>query len=121
MNKMSQQFKALSDLSRLRIIAALCTYDELCACHLSELLGFANATITRHMALLIAADWVRRNKQGRWVYYRLNTDNPLVQALQPTLIQTFQSDATCQADTTRLAAIIVASAADQKLCKLSTH
>jgi DNA-binding transcriptional ArsR family regulator len=62
--------KALSDPTRVRILAAL-TRDELCLCQIVELFGLAPSTLSKHVDLLSTAGLVRRRKQGRWHYFRL--------------------------------------------------
>ena len=64
--------KALSDAHRVRVLAALRDRRELCVCQITELLGLATATVSRHMSLLQAAQLVDSRKEGRWVYYRLS-------------------------------------------------
>jgi ArsR family transcriptional regulator, arsenate/arsenite/antimonite-responsive transcriptional repressor len=67
--------QALSDASRVRALMAL-RGREVCVCQLTELLGLATPTVSRHMALLHQAKLVESRKDGRWVYYRLATDAP---------------------------------------------
>lgn len=64
--------KALSDRNRLRIVAALMNQEELCACHLIELLQITGATASRHMDVLLRSGLVQSRKAGRWVHYTLN-------------------------------------------------
>lgn len=71
MDKLASTFKALSDRNRLRIVGALMTHEELCACQLTELLQVAGATASRHMGVLISSGLVVSRKEGRWVHYRL--------------------------------------------------
>ena len=71
MHNMITMFKALSDRNRLRIMAALTTQDELCACQITELLQVTGATASRHLAILNAAELTTSRKEGRWVYYRV--------------------------------------------------
>lgn len=82
-------FKALSDQNRLRIVAALLKYDELCACQIIELMQLTGATISRHMGVLIASGLIGSRKDGRWVHYRLRREmiefTPLVQWLETQL------------------------------------
>ena len=66
--------KALSDRNRLRVVAALLSTRELCACQIKELLKITGATVSRHLALLIQVGLVDSRKDGRWVYYRLRKD-----------------------------------------------
>jgi DNA-binding transcriptional ArsR family regulator len=68
--------KALSDPGRVRILMAL-RGRELCVCQLIELLDLAPSTVSKHMTVLRQAGFVRSNKKGRWVYYRI-TDEHLV-------------------------------------------
>lgn len=75
MDEMISTFKALSDLNRLKVLAALTKHAELCACQISALLQVSGATTSRHLEILIGAGLVDRRKDGRWVYYRLKTDN----------------------------------------------
>ncbi len=63
--------KALADRSRLRIVLALREHRELCACQLTELLGLAGATVSRHLAQLARAGLIRGRRDGRWIHYRL--------------------------------------------------
>lgn len=62
--------KSLADESRLRIIMAL-DGRELCVCQITELLGLAPSTVSKHMAILTQARLVENRKDGRWRYYRL--------------------------------------------------
>ncbi|MEE4166175.1 MAG: metalloregulator ArsR/SmtB family transcription factor [Desulfocapsaceae bacterium] len=74
MVKLTVLFKALSDQNRLRIVAALMTYEELCACQIIELMQVTGATVSRHMGVLIASGLVDSRKDGRWVYYRMRRE-----------------------------------------------
>lgn len=76
MNIFLKQTKALADGSRLRITAALFQYPELCVCQITELLGLATATVSRHISVLRNASLVESRKDGRWIYYRLSDDFP---------------------------------------------
>jgi len=48
MEKLLLILKALSDKNRLRIFYALLSYQELCACQITEFLNVAGATASRH-------------------------------------------------------------------------
>jgi ArsR family transcriptional regulator, arsenate/arsenite/antimonite-responsive transcriptional repressor len=80
---------ALSDASRVRLLLAL-RRRELCVCQLIELLGLAGSTVSKHLAILEAADLVRSRKDGRWVYYRL-PDAPLPTLIREALDWVFKS------------------------------
>jgi ArsR family transcriptional regulator len=68
--------KALADGNRLRVIIALTDYDELCVCQITEVLGHATPTVSRHMSVLQNAGLVKSRKDGRWVYYSLSHTFP---------------------------------------------
>ncbi len=69
--------KALADGNRMRVIAALMERDELCVCQLTEMLGLATATVSRHMSILQTAMLVKSRKEGRWVFYCLAKPFPV--------------------------------------------
>lgn len=62
--------KALSDANRVRMLLAL-RDGELCACQLTELLGLAPSTMSKHLSILYQAQLVNSRKEGRWVYFSL--------------------------------------------------
>lgn len=62
--------KALSDTNRVRVLLAL-RRGELCVCQITELLGLAPSTISKHLSVLHQAGLVNSRKDERWVYYRL--------------------------------------------------
>jgi ArsR family transcriptional regulator len=75
----SPQIKALADPARLRIVEFLrqpeiscCTTpDRVCACDIERLLGLSQPAISHHMKVLTQAGLISGEKQGRWMYYRL--------------------------------------------------
>jgi len=75
----SPQIKALGDPARLRIVeflkrpdAGCCVLpDRVCACDIERLLGLSQPAISHHMKILTQAGLVSGEKQGRWMYYRL--------------------------------------------------
>jgi ArsR family transcriptional regulator, arsenate/arsenite/antimonite-responsive transcriptional repressor len=75
MNTIIKSLKAVSDHNRLKVLAGLMEYDELCACQITELLQVTGATASRHLSVLINADLISSRKAGRWIYYRLKREN----------------------------------------------
>ena len=76
MEELEQLLKAAADRTRLRILAALVAYDELCACQLTALIGTSGATVSRHLPLLVLAGLLSSRKEGRWVHFRLRQPSP---------------------------------------------
>jgi ArsR family transcriptional regulator, arsenate/arsenite/antimonite-responsive transcriptional repressor len=62
--------KALADENRVRILLAL-RRGELCVCQVTELLGLAPSTVSKHLSVLFQAGLLDSRKDGRWIYYRL--------------------------------------------------
>lgn len=62
--------KALADPGRVRILLAL-RHGELCVCQITEMLGFAPSTISKHLSILQQGGLILSRKSERWVYYRL--------------------------------------------------
>ena len=63
-------FKALSDDTRLRILALL-QAGEICVCDIHGSLDLPQPTVSRHLAYLRKAGLVHGRKNGLWVHYRL--------------------------------------------------
>ncbi len=108
--------KALSDPNRVRMLCAL-RDGELCVCQLTELLGLAPSTVSKHLSVLNQAELVESRKEGRWVYYRLPRRRGMDEAVRMTK-ETFRaladSDA-ISADDKQLKAIRAADL--EELCR----
>lgn len=66
-----QIFKALSDANRLRILKML-QIRKLCVCEITEVLGLATSTVSKHLSLLRQAGFILEEKDGKWVNYLIN-------------------------------------------------
>ena len=62
--------KALADENRLRMLMAL-REGEICVCQITELMGLAMSTVSKHLSVLYQAGLVNARKEGRWMYYSL--------------------------------------------------
>jgi DNA-binding transcriptional ArsR family regulator len=65
--------KALADEKRLLALSYLKRHREVCACEIQAVTGLTHATVSHHMAVLEEAGWVSARRQGKWMYYRLNS------------------------------------------------
>ena len=113
MNTTLNVTKALSDGNRLRSVAALMEHDELCVCQITEMLGLAPATVSRHMSVLQNARLVESRKEGRWVHYRLSGSFPVL--VREWLVQEFSQAGVIAEDRLKLDAVISADRED--LCR----
>jgi ArsR family transcriptional regulator len=67
-------FRALGHPARVRIMAMLRT-GELCACQITAVLDLAPSTVSAHLSDLRRAGLIAERKDGRWIYYRLATQD----------------------------------------------
>lgn len=74
MKTLSEQFKALGDETRLRIMALLLDGREYCVCDLMAALDMPQSTVSRHLAYLKHSGWLQDRRQNRWIYYCLRAD-----------------------------------------------
>lgn len=70
-SEIAKIFKALSDPNRLRILNIL-RQRKLCVCEITEILGLATSTVSKHLSILQNAGFIKREKDGKWVNYYIN-------------------------------------------------
>lgn len=68
---MAAVFKALSDPTRLAILALLMRQDELCVCDIESVLGITQSRSSRHLRYLLHAGLVTTKRVGAWSHYRI--------------------------------------------------
>ncbi len=72
MDKCAEQFKALGDRTRLKILWLLnAAGGDLCVCEIMDSVEDSHCNISRHLKILKQAGLVRENRQGKWVYFGL--------------------------------------------------
>jgi ArsR family transcriptional regulator len=69
----AQLFHALSDETRLAVLDML-RDGEQCVCDLQDALDAAQSRLSFHLKVLREAGLVSDRKEGRWSYYRINTE-----------------------------------------------
>jgi len=69
--------ECLCDRTRLRIVHLL-LHGPLCVCHIQDILGEAQAKISRHLAYLRRSGMVETERDGKWIVYRLPVRRPAV-------------------------------------------
>jgi ArsR family transcriptional regulator len=70
LDQLTTVYAALSDPTRLRILALLGD-DEVCVCHIHDSLGVPQPTASRHLAYLRRAGLVETRRAGIWMHYRV--------------------------------------------------
>lgn len=83
----SRVFHALSDETRLEIVAMLID-GERCVCELMSALDAAQSRLSFHLKVLKDAGIVLDRREGRWVHYSLNRESldeatTFIKALKP--------------------------------------
>jgi len=70
-------FAALSHPIRLRIVMLLSSIDEICVCELTEVLAISQPVLSKQLAQLKTTGLLVSRRQGVWMYYRINNQQPL--------------------------------------------
>jgi ArsR family transcriptional regulator len=81
-------FHALSDEIRLGVVMQL-LHGERCVCDLMEDLHMAQSRLSWHLKTLSDAGVISGRREGRWIYYSLNTEaiaesRAILDALKPS-------------------------------------
>lgn len=66
-------FKALSEISRLRILSLLLE-DELCVCEIEACLRMTQSNASRHLTALKKCGILESYKNAQWMYYKISND-----------------------------------------------
>ena len=78
LGQLERLFKALADVTRLRILRLLMA-GEICVCDIHDTLKIPQAKASRHLAYLRRAGLVTTRREGLWVHYRLaKSADPIV-------------------------------------------
>lgn len=68
----ANEFKALADPQRLKLMNVLCTRGSVCVCDLTDLMEMPQSKLSYHLKILMDADLIKKEKRGTWNYYELN-------------------------------------------------
>jgi ArsR family transcriptional regulator len=99
---LDQLFRALADLTRLRLIN-LMSEQEICVCYFIEVIGAPQPKISRHLAYLRRAGIVAARREGKWMHYRLTVpQNSHAASILKSTIEALKQDREMQRDCERL-------------------
>lgn len=70
----SELFKAISDLTRVRILFALLGGD-MCVCDITELCGVSQSAVSHQLRLLKQSGLVKYRREGKSIYYSIADDH----------------------------------------------
>ena len=90
MRNLAQFFKALSDETRLQIIALLVLKEELCVCDIENILELTQSKASRHLRYLTNSGILKDKRKNVWVYYFINPslseeEHEIIQALRKNI------------------------------------
>lgn len=68
---MTRIFKALSDETRLRMLALLLN-GEMCVCEIEKSLSLTQSNASRHLTALKNAGFLTSCKKAQWAYYKID-------------------------------------------------
>ena len=69
--------RTLADQTRLRTLMLLLQEEELCVCHLTDILQMVQPKVSRHLAVLREKEILLDRRSGLWIHYRLHPDMPI--------------------------------------------
>jgi DNA-binding transcriptional ArsR family regulator len=81
--ELAEFYKMLGNSTRLKILFALAE-GELCVCDIAHVLGLSIAATSHQLKQLRNQGWLRKNDDGKMVYYRLHSAD-LLKALKGDL------------------------------------
>ncbi len=74
-------FNALGDPRRCKIFRSFLTSERLCVSDVSRIFKISMSLASQHLKILEITGLLMREKQGRTVYFRANTDDELVRTI----------------------------------------
>ncbi len=80
-NRLPIVFSALGDPRRCKIFRSFLKRDRLCVSDVSRTLGISMSLASQHLKILEITRLVVREREGRTVYFRPNTQDELIRTI----------------------------------------
>ncbi|OGC93603.1 MAG: hypothetical protein A2142_08160 [candidate division Zixibacteria bacterium RBG_16_48_11] len=94
MSQLAKFFDLLGEETKLRILVLLAdSGQELCVCELVDSLQEKQYNVSKHLRELLKAKLISHRREGRWVYYRVEKNNRLLQDTLKLIQRYLQSQA----------------------------
>lgn len=74
-------FNALGEPRRCKIFRSFLTSDRLCVSDISRIFKISMSLASQHLKILEITRLLKREKEGRTVYFKANTDDELVSTI----------------------------------------
>jgi ArsR family transcriptional regulator, arsenate/arsenite/antimonite-responsive transcriptional repressor len=101
MDKLTDFFKMLSDETRVRILVLL-YHKKLCVCELCGIMEESQPKISKHLAKLRDMGFVKDERKEQFIFYYLNFDNTLFEAVLKNIIDRVEEYETLKTDVKKL-------------------
>lgn len=98
---LAEFLKALSDVTRLRIMALL-FQKEMCVCEICDVIEESQPKVSRHLAKLRDAGLVRDERQSQWVFYYLDIEDKTASEIMSTIIKNIDEHPVLKKDMQKL-------------------
>lgn len=85
-DELAERFKLLGNDTRLRIVRALSTVEELCVCDLAVILDISVSAVSHQLRALRRERLVRARAEGKLAYYRI-ADPAVIELLDAAVRQ----------------------------------
>ncbi len=95
--RFAQFFKALSDETRLQIIALLLLEKDLCVCDIESILDVTQSKTSRHLRYLLHSGIIMDKREKVWVHYSIHPEmepefKPFIELFQSQLSDSYWDD-----------------------------
>ncbi|MDO8617471.1 MAG: metalloregulator ArsR/SmtB family transcription factor [Candidatus Uhrbacteria bacterium] len=84
---MAAAFKVLSDVNRYRIFRILADQPKISVSNIAKILNISLPLASQHIKILVHANLMEKERDGKKVFPKLEYGNPFVQAIVKTIQQ----------------------------------
>jgi len=88
MHNFLQTVSALSDVTRVQILAFIQQHKELCVCDIEQSFDMIQSRVSRHLKILKDAGFLTVERRGRWAYYSIS---PSLESFQAATLKEIAS------------------------------
>ncbi len=89
--KLSRRLKAISDPTRIKILALL-SVRPCCVCELAAVLSLSQPTVSRHLKQLETEGFVTGKREKTWIIYSLGPERKCCQDLLDIVVRRAKED-----------------------------
>jgi ArsR family transcriptional regulator len=102
MNCLNDFLKLTANEDRFRMIVLL-YQEKLCVCHLTEILGLSQPTVSKNLARFRDTKCVESYQDGKYIYYSLKANDPCVKTFLESVVNNIDNYPQLKEDSIKLA------------------